>query len=91
MDGAGPWGTGPYKLVEGFSTPEKRSDRVVLEANTGYWDKTRFPRLRRIVFDNTLSQKEAVEQLKHRPRQIDVLQGLGSQGIPVVRRFFGLV
>lgn len=41
--------------------PDKRSDRVVLEANTEYWNPSRFPRLKRIVFDNTLSQKEAVE------------------------------
>ena len=41
-------------MVEGFSIPNKRSDRVVLEANLNYWDKYRFPRLKRIVFDNTL-------------------------------------
>ena len=41
---AGPWGTGPYQLVEGFSLPGKRSDRVVLEANPDYWDRTRMPR-----------------------------------------------
>jgi ABC-type transport system substrate-binding protein len=45
----GPWGTGPYKLVEGFSTPDKRSDRIILEANTDYWDATRFPKLQRII------------------------------------------
>ncbi len=39
LEGAGPWGTGPYKLVEGFSLPGKRSDRVVLEANPNYWDR----------------------------------------------------
>jgi ABC-type transport system substrate-binding protein len=50
--------------VEGFSTPDKRSDRVVLEANTDYWDHSRFPRLKRIIFDNTLSQKDAVELVK---------------------------
>ena len=35
-----------------------------MEANTDYWDHSRFPRLRRIVFDNTLSQKDAVELVK---------------------------
>src|SRR5215813_13930125 len=75
-DGAGPWGTGPYKLVEGFSTPEKRSDRVVLEANTNYWDPTRFPRLQRIIFDNTLSQKEAVELVKTGEGRVDVVTEL---------------
>src|SRR5215471_16287321 len=76
LDLAGPWGTGPYKLVEGFSTPEKRSDRVVLEANTNYWDPTRFPQFQRIIFDNTLSQKEAVELVKTGEGRVDVVTEL---------------
>jgi ABC-type transport system substrate-binding protein len=43
LDMAGPWGTGPYKLVAGFSLPDKRSDQVVLEANRDYWDTSRLP------------------------------------------------
>jgi len=62
--------------VEGFSTPEKRSDRVVLEANTHYWDPTRLPRLQRIIFDNTLSQKEAVELVKTGEGRVDVVSEL---------------
>jgi len=76
LDGAGPWGTGPYKLVEGFSTREKRSDRVVLEANAAYWDPERLPRLQRIVFDNTLSQQEAVELVKAGEGRVDLVTGL---------------
>jgi peptide/nickel transport system substrate-binding protein len=76
VDGAGPWGTGPYKLVEGFSTPEKRSDRTVLEANTDYWDDSRLPRLKRIIFDNTLSQKEAVELVKTGEGRVDLVTDL---------------
>src|SRR5215470_19489721 len=75
-DGAGPWGTGPYKLVEGVSLPEKRSDRVVLEANTAYWDPSRFPRLHRIIFDNTLSQTEAVELVKTGEARVDIVTEL---------------
>jgi peptide/nickel transport system substrate-binding protein len=73
---AGPWGTGPYKLVEGVSTPTQRSDRVVLEANLEYWDPTRFPRLQRIIFDNTLSQKEAVELIKTGEGRVDLVTEL---------------
>jgi peptide/nickel transport system substrate-binding protein len=62
--------------VEGFSTPEKRSDRVVLEANLDYWESSRFPRLKRIVFDNTLGQKEAVELVKMEEGRIDVVSNL---------------
>src|SRR5215510_9126479 len=76
IQGAGPWGTGPYRLVEGFSTPDKRSDWVVLEANLDYWDHSRFPRLQRIVFDNTLSQKEAVELVKTGEGRVDLVTEL---------------
>ena len=62
--------------MEGFSLPDKRSDRVVLEANPGYWDPARFPRLQRIIFDNTLSQKEAVELVKTSEGRVDLVTGL---------------
>jgi peptide/nickel transport system substrate-binding protein len=62
--------------VEGFSLPDKRSDQVVLEANTAYWDRTRQPRLRRIVFDNTLGQKEAVELVKTGEGRVDLVSEL---------------
>jgi ABC-type transport system substrate-binding protein len=76
IDGAGPWGTGPYKLVEGVSLPNKRSDRVILEANLDYWDPTRRPRLQRITFDNTLEQRDAVELVKSGERRADLVTGL---------------
>jgi peptide/nickel transport system substrate-binding protein len=63
-------------FVEGLSIPGKRSDRVVLEANTDYWDHRRFPQLRRMIFDNTLSQKEAVELVKTGEGRVDVVTGL---------------
>jgi peptide/nickel transport system substrate-binding protein len=62
--------------VEGVSTPEKRSDQLVLEANTDYWDTTRFPRLQRIIFDNTLEQHDAVELVKTSEGRLDVVTGL---------------
>jgi ABC-type transport system substrate-binding protein len=62
--------------VEGFSTPNKRSDRVVLEANMDYWNKHRFPRLQRITFDNTLEQKDALELVKTGEGQVDLVTEL---------------
>ena len=56
--------------------PDKRSDRVVLEANLDYWDPTRFPRLKRIVFDNTLNQQEAMESVKTGEGRIDLVTEL---------------
>jgi peptide/nickel transport system substrate-binding protein len=49
---------------------------VVLEANPAYWDASRVPRLQRVVFDNTLGQKEAVELIKTSEGQVDVITGL---------------
>ena len=62
--------------MAGVSTPNQRSDRVVLEANLDYWDTSRLPRLQRIVFDNTLEQKDAVELVKSGEGQVDVVTGL---------------
>ena len=76
VHGAGPWGTGPYKLAQGFSLPNKRSPLLVLEANQTYWDRARLPRLQRIVFDNSLSQKEAVELVKTGEGRVDLVTGL---------------
>jgi peptide/nickel transport system substrate-binding protein len=76
IDGAGPWGTGPYRLVEGLSIPGKRSDRVVLEANTNYWDQNRFPRVKRIIFDNTLDHREALEHVKTAEGRVDLVTDL---------------
>jgi peptide/nickel transport system substrate-binding protein len=47
-----------------------------LEANLAYWDPQRFPRLRRIVFDNTLSQKDAVELVKTGEGRVDLVTDL---------------
>jgi peptide/nickel transport system substrate-binding protein len=62
--------------VEGVTTFEKRSERIVLEANTDYWDAQRLPRLQRIVFDNTLSPKEAVELVKTGEGRVDLVNEL---------------
>jgi peptide/nickel transport system substrate-binding protein len=48
----------------------------VLEANTEYWDKNRFPRLKRIIFDNTLEQKEALELVKTGEGRVDLVTEL---------------
>jgi len=62
--------------VEGFSLPDKRADRVVLEANPEYWDTTRLPRLQRIIFDNMLAQHDAVELVKTGEGRVDLVSEL---------------
>src|SRR5262245_40372551 len=76
IQGAGPWGTGAGKLVQGCSPPDKWTDRVVLEANLEYWDTTRLPRLQRIIFDNTLAQQDAVELVKTGEGRVDLVSEL---------------
>jgi len=49
---------------------------VILEANTNYWDKSRSPHVKRIVFDNTLSQKDAVDLVKSGEGRVDVVTDL---------------
>jgi ABC-type transport system substrate-binding protein/mono/diheme cytochrome c family protein len=70
---AGPWGTGPYQLMHGFSTPQKRADQIILEANRRYWHPKRWPQLQRLVFDNTLGRNEAVESIKTGEGVVDVV------------------
>jgi peptide/nickel transport system substrate-binding protein len=62
--------------VEGLTTFEKRSELIVLEANTDYWDHARLPRVQRIVFDNTLSPKEALELVKTSEGRVDLVNEL---------------
>jgi peptide/nickel transport system substrate-binding protein len=47
-----------------------------LEANLGYWDPSRFPRIKRIIFDNTLDRKEALELVKTTEGRVDLVTGL---------------
>ena len=49
---------------------------MILEANTRYWDTGRAAKVKRIVFDNTLGQKEAVELVKSREGRIDLVTEL---------------
>ena len=70
----GPWGTGPYKWVEGYAPVGARpSPQIVLEANLAYWDAARLPRLQRIVFDNTLTPDAALELVKTSEGRVDLV------------------
>lgn len=62
--------------MEGFSNLTTRSDRIVLEANTDYWDTNRLPQLKRIVFENTLKRSEALELVKTTEERVDVANGM---------------
>ncbi len=70
----GPWGTGPFKFVEGSALLGKPSDRLVLEAYEGYWDR-RYPKVKRVIFDNTLigDRKEAMRLCRETEGSVDIV------------------
>jgi len=71
---AGPWGTGPFKLVEGSSVFARASERVVLDAYEGYWDR-QYPKVKRVIFNNTLmaNRKEAMRLCRETERAVDIV------------------
>jgi peptide/nickel transport system substrate-binding protein len=70
----GPWGTGPFKLVEGGIQVLKPSDRIVLEAYNGYWDK-RYPKVKTVIFDNrfTNNREEAMRLCRETEDGLDIV------------------
>lgn len=71
---SGPWGTGPFKLVEGSNELFKPSDQIVLEAYEGYWDN-RYPMVKTIIFDNTLinNREEAMRLSRETEGKADII------------------
>jgi peptide/nickel transport system substrate-binding protein len=71
---AGPWGTGPFRLVEGSVRFGKPSDRFVLEAYENYWDR-RYPKVDRVIFNNTLigDRDEAMRLCRQNEGAVDIV------------------
>jgi len=70
----GPWGTGPFKLVEGGVPFGRPSELVVLEAYEDYWDR-RYPKAQKVIFDNTLigDRKEAMRLCRESEGAVDIV------------------
>jgi peptide/nickel transport system substrate-binding protein len=73
----GPWGTGPFKFVEGSTEHGKLSDRVVLEAYDKYWDP-RYPKVKTLIFENTLLKdvEEATRLCRDTEGSVDIISFL---------------
>jgi len=71
---AGPWGTGPFKLVEGGVPYSKPTGRLVLEAFEHYWDRD-YPKIQRMIFENTLigKREEAMRHCREKEGEVDVV------------------
>jgi peptide/nickel transport system substrate-binding protein len=70
----GPWGTGPFQLVEGGTAWRKLGDRVVLEAYDKYWD-LRYPKVKTVIFDNKLAKdvEEATRLCRETEGAVDIV------------------
>jgi peptide/nickel transport system substrate-binding protein len=71
---AGPWATGPFKLVEGGVPFGRPTDQIVLEAFEDYWNP-RYPKAERVIFDNTLigNRKEAMRLCRETEGAVDIV------------------
>jgi ABC-type transport system substrate-binding protein len=71
---AGPWGTGPFELIEGSLPFGRPSNQLVLEAYEGYWDR-RYPKVKRVIFENTLigNRKEAMRLCREEEGSVDIV------------------
>lgn len=56
-----------------LTTDLPRSDRVVLEANTDYWNRERGPWLERVVYRNDISHADALDKVCNTEGEIDVV------------------
>jgi peptide/nickel transport system substrate-binding protein len=72
---AGPWGTGPFKFVEGNIRYQRPSREVILEANEDYWD-ARYPKVRKVVFNNDLlaDRAEAMRLCGESEGNVDIVK-----------------
>ena len=70
----GPWGAGPFKLVEGSGLYGKPGDRVVLEAFEDYWDP-RYPKVKRVIFETRFlgDRKEAMRLCRETEGEVDIV------------------
>ena len=71
---AGPWGTGPFKLMEGNVRFAGFASRFVLEANEDYWDR-RYPKVKRLVFDGSFigNREEAMRLCQESEGNVDIV------------------
>ena len=71
---AGPWATGAFKLAEGGIQIGKVTKKLVLEAYERYSDR-RYPKVKRIIFDNTLTadREETMRLCRETEGNVDIV------------------
>ncbi len=70
---SGPYGLGPYILVEGMITGRKQTPTVLLKANPYYWEKE-YPSIQKITFFTELENQKALEMALYQDGGLDFMQ-----------------
>ena len=70
---AGPYGLGPYILIEGIVTGRKQTPEVILKANPYYWEEG-IPSIETITFYTELDTQEALELALFKDGGLDFMQ-----------------
>lgn len=67
----GPYGLGPYTLVEGYLEGDRSTSKVVLKANPHYWGKMP-PKVETITIYTNLKLTEAADLILHNEGELDI-------------------
>jgi len=67
----GPYGLGPYRLVEGYIEGDAQTEKAVLEANPLYYDKS-FPKIAKITIYTELDSHEAKNSVLEQEGALDI-------------------
>ncbi|ARU47631.1 ABC transporter substrate-binding protein [Sulfurospirillum diekertiae] len=70
---SGPYGLGPYILVEGMITGRKQTPKAVLKANPYYWQRE-YPSIETITFYTELATSEALNLALFKDGGLDFMQ-----------------
>ncbi len=70
---AGPYGLGPYILIQGFATGRHQTPKVLLKANPYYWEQA-YPSIEHITFFTELENQEALTLALLSEGEIDFMQ-----------------
>jgi peptide/nickel transport system substrate-binding protein len=74
LDEPGPWGAGPFILVEGGMRYTRAGKRIVLEAFEDYWDP-RYPKVKQVIYENRYlaDRKEAMRLCREKEGFVDIV------------------
>ncbi len=79
----GPYGLGPYLLVEGYVEGDRSAPKVVLKANSQYWGEMK-PKVETITIFTNLGIKEAQNMALFSEGEIDITPVLFSDQVETV-------